>query len=73
MSTIIVQKQKQPVIKNSILEKIPQNNLPIVHVLTSRTDNNDEKVRLFFNYLSIFLYFNFIYLFRKMNHFNSRR
>jgi len=62
MSTIIVQKQKQPVIKNTILEKIPQNNLPIVHVLTSRIDNNDEKVRLFFNYLNIFLYFNFIYI-----------
>jgi len=49
MSTLMVQKQKQPVMKNTILQKIPQNNLPIVHVLTSRTDNNhDEKVRLLF-------------------------
>jgi len=48
MSTLMVQKQKQPVMKNTILQKIPQNNLPIVHVLTSRTDNHDEKVRLLF-------------------------
>jgi hypothetical protein len=44
MSTLMVQKQKQPVMKNKIL----QNNLPIVHVLTSRIDNHDEKVRLLF-------------------------
>jgi hypothetical protein len=47
MSTLTVQQQKKPVIKNTILPKIRQNHLPIVHVLTSRTDNDDdEKVRL---------------------------
>ncbi len=48
MSTLTVQQQQQPpVIKNTILQKIAQKHLPVVHVLTSRTDNDDEKVRLF--------------------------
>jgi len=41
------QQQQQSVTKNSILQKIPQNRLPVVHILTSRSDNDDEKVRLF--------------------------
>lgn len=50
MSTLTVQQQKQPVIKSTILQKIPQDHLPLVHVLTSRTDNDNEKVRLVFNF-----------------------
>ncbi len=52
MSTVTVQQQQQqqkPVIKNTILPKIPQNHLPLVHVLTSRTDNDYDKVRLISN------------------------
>ena len=41
MSALMVQQQTM------IKHKIPQNRLPLVHVLTSRTDNDDEKVRLF--------------------------
>ncbi len=71
MSTVTVQQQQQqqkPVIKNTILPKIPQNHLPLVHVLTSRTDNDYDKVRLISNPFSLL-----ISMFRKMNHFNSRR
>lgn len=40
--------QQQSIVKSLILPKISQNRLPIVHILTSRTDNDDERVRLLF-------------------------
>jgi hypothetical protein len=41
---LTVQQQQQ---QQSVTKKIPQNRLPVVHILTSRSDNDDEKVRLF--------------------------
>ncbi len=64
MSTLMVQQQTM------IKHKIPQNRLPLVHVLTSRTDNDDEKVRLLKKFICFSL---LIFIFRKMNRFNSRR
>jgi len=46
MSTLTVQQQQQkPVIKSPIAEKIVQNHIPLVHVLTSRINNDNEKVK----------------------------
>lgn len=36
--------QQATYIKNTILEPITQRRFPLVHVLTSKTDNDDEKV-----------------------------
>ncbi|CAF5098312.1 unnamed protein product, partial [Rotaria magnacalcarata] len=35
--------QQQSIVKSITLPKISQNRLPIVHILTSRTDNDDER------------------------------
>lgn len=45
MSVLTV--QQQPIIKRSFLPKIPQNRVPIVHVLTSRTESDVEQVWIF--------------------------
>ena len=36
--------QQQPMLKHTVLPKIPQNRIPIIRVLTSRTDDPTEKV-----------------------------
>ena len=50
MSIFTVQQQKQQqqqfsVSKSCSLPRIPQNRLPVVHILTSRSEHADEKVR----------------------------
>ncbi|CAF3352412.1 unnamed protein product [Rotaria sp. Silwood1] len=39
--------QQQSIIKNTFLPKISQNRLPLVHVLTSITDNDEQKIEPF--------------------------
>jgi hypothetical protein len=41
MSTLT---QQQPSTKSILLEPIPQKRLPLVHVLTSKPENDEEKV-----------------------------
>jgi hypothetical protein len=41
MATLI---QQQPTMRNTILEPLSQNRLPLVHVLTSKPESDEEKV-----------------------------
>jgi hypothetical protein len=45
MSTLTVQQQQQQQQKPVIQSTIIQNRIPLVHVLTSRSENEDEKVK----------------------------
>lgn len=40
--------QQQPMMRNTTLETISQKRLPLVHVLTSKTESYEEKVWLLF-------------------------
>ena len=40
--------QQQPTMKDLSLETIPQHRFPLVHVLTSKSESDEAKVRYFF-------------------------
>lgn len=70
MSTLTMQERQLPVIEQSISLKDSSNHIPLVHVLTSRIDNDHRQVcsmKISFVHIELFD------LFRKMFHLISRR
>jgi hypothetical protein len=49
--------QQQSATRSTTLETIPQNRFPLVHVLTSKSENNEDKVGEF-SYEILIFYLN---------------